>query len=154
MALQAHSPGTPRLVTCVFETMSLTYCTTPKISDGKKGPKLEAAPDSYPINAELVASFTFLNVHPDFVEAVGHWRSRSLKDNDAVELSPHIAEEGPQIFIGPIACGPVVASKEFKDTLKAIHRKVVAIETESGGVFGSLVSSKVPAVVIRGDLRR
>ena len=86
-----------------------------KISDGKRGPKLEVAPDSYPIDAELVASFTFLNVHPDFAEAVEHWRSRSLEDPDSRELGNHVAQEGPKILIGPVACGPVVASKEFKE---------------------------------------
>ena len=121
-----------------------------KITDSKSGPKLEFAPDSYPIDAELVASFTFLDVHPQHSEGTESWRKAALNAEDAVKLKTHVAERGPQILIGPIACGPVVASEEFKQTLKGIHRKVTAIETESGGVFGSLVSSKIPAIAIRG----
>lgn len=51
--------------------------------------------------------------------------------------------------IAPIACGPVSADKRFNEKLRGIHRKVSAIETESGGVFSEL-GRKVPAIAIRG----
>ena len=57
---------------------------------------------------------------------------------------------GPDFHIGPIACGPVVASEQFNEKLKSLHRKVTAIETESGGVFGRLLRTRIPAVAIRG----
>lgn len=52
--------------------------------------------------------------------------------------------------VGPIVCGPVSVSKAFNQQLKDINRKVLAIETESGGIFKICNEHKLPAVTIRG----
>lgn len=51
---------------------------------------------------------------------------------------------------GPIISGPVVSSSAFKDTLKSINRKIMAVETESSGVFRASTASNVPCLTIRG----
>jgi nucleoside phosphorylase len=56
----------------------------------------------------------------------------------------------PVVHEGAIVCGPVSGSPEYNEKLKGIDRKVLAIETESGGMFGVAYNRRVPAISIRG----
>jgi hypothetical protein len=78
------------------------------------------------------------------------WRVTAALSDDALALEDAVNPDGPNTHIGPIACGPVVASDVFVSKLKALHRKVTAIETESGGVFSRLTNSNIPAIAVRG----
>lgn len=119
-----------------------------KISD-KDGLEIEFAPYFYNIDAELVASFAFLSVHPALRPSYDRWRDEAL--DDAKALFPEKEQYyHPTQIIGHIACGPVSASKQFNAKLQALHRKVVAIETESGGVFQRIVEDRIPTIAIRG----
>lgn len=120
-----------------------------KIQDANGKSEISFAPDFYNIDAELVSSFTFLRVHPGYQGLYKNWRTAEALPEGST-LAEVAREGGPDLHIGPIACGPVVASEQFNDKLKALHRKVTAIETESGGVFGRLAQSKIPAIAIRG----
>ena len=51
---------------------------------------------------------------------------------------------------GTLACGVVSAGNNYSDKLKQIDRKVLAIETESGGVFNITTRKGVEALTIRG----
>ena len=56
----------------------------------------------------------------------------------------------PNIHFGTIVCGQVGKSDIYKSDLKNIDRKVLALETESGGVFAVADSYGCPVVTIRG----
>jgi nucleoside phosphorylase len=56
----------------------------------------------------------------------------------------------PDIHVGSIACGAVSKSEDYVSALKKLDRKILAIETESGGVFKVAYTANVPAVTIRG----
>ncbi|MCC2975715.1 hypothetical protein LK533_03370 [Sphingomonas sp. PL-96] len=121
-----------------------------KISDKKGNTAIAFAPDFYSVEADLVASFTFLQVHPSLTGSYQEWRAYTQALAEESGVDGIVRNGGPEVHIGPIACGPVVASDEFREKLQALHRKVAAVETESGGVFGRLKAAKVPAVAIRG----
>ena len=121
-----------------------------KVTDIKGEVEISFAPDFYPVSAELVASFTFLRVHPSYAQIYECWEKDGAKDADAIALGDAVRQTGPDLHIGPMACGPVVASEIFTKKLKALHRKVAAIETESGGVFSRIAPTGIPAISIRG----
>lgn len=108
------------------------------------------APDFYPIDAELVSTFAFLKVHPDLRQIFLDWRTACEHDEDRSLLGEGAREGGPDMLIGPIACGPVVASEKFNRKLQSLHRKVAAIETESGGVLSKTAPARIPTIVLRG----
>jgi nucleoside phosphorylase len=56
----------------------------------------------------------------------------------------------PSVREGAIACGLVSASPDYNKKLKAIDRKILAIETESGGLFSIAQQRGVPALTVRG----
>jgi nucleoside phosphorylase len=120
-----------------------------KVSEKGGVPEISFAPDFYNVDAELVSTFAFLRVHPAFQTQYQVWRDAAGAEAQKLGL----IEEGaasPQIAIGPIACGPVSASKQFNEKLKSLHRKIMAIETESGGVFQRISQVGAPVVAIRG----
>jgi nucleoside phosphorylase len=121
-----------------------------KISEKNGKPEIAFAPDFYPVDAELVASFTFFEMHPDLKPSYNEWLQRSKDIANSENLTGHVRRDGPHIVVGPLACGPVVASTQFTEKLQALHRKVAAIETESGGIFGRLRLAKIPVIAIRG----
>src|SRR3546814_3269294 len=56
----------------------------------------------------------------------------------------------PSTLGGTLVCGAVSKSDKYNAKLKALDRKVLAIETESGGVFRRAQQAKCPAITIRG----
>lgn len=121
-----------------------------KVEDGKakgKSTEISFAPDFYHVNADLVAAFTFFKSHPAFKKSYETWR---LESGVAMQAAALNDETLPSLHIAPIACGPVSASTTFNAKLKSLHRKVGAIETESGGVFKRIAGSRIPAIAIRG----
>lgn len=121
-----------------------------KVMDKNGSPDITFAPDFYNIDAELVSSFVFFRVHPGSAAFYTTWRAEGLSEGESAGLGNVIRANGPDLVIGPIACGPVVASRGFNDKLKSLHRKVTAIETESGGVFCRIATARIPAIAIRG----
>lgn len=56
----------------------------------------------------------------------------------------------PRVHDGSLVCGAVSKSAIYKSNLKTIDRKVLALETESGGVFHTAQLAGVDAIAIRG----
>ena len=56
----------------------------------------------------------------------------------------------PRVHSGPIACGLVSASPIYNKKLKTLNRKLLAIETELGGLFFIAEQHKIDALAIRG----
>jgi nucleoside phosphorylase len=102
------------------------------------------------VDAALVSSFNFIRSHPNLKPRYDEWRSSGLEASNALGLNDVVRIDGPELLVGPIACGPVTASKEFKERIRAITRKVLAIETESGGVMAAARQYAIPTITIRG----
>lgn len=107
------------------------------------------APEFYHVNADLVSAFTFLKSHPLLKPCYAQWREdcRSAANGKGVEEG---SVREPIVHIAPIACGPVSATSTFNAKLRSLHRKVAAIETESGGIFRRIEKSGIPGVAVRG----
>lgn len=121
-----------------------------KVEDSKsrgKSTEISFAPDFYHVNADLVAAFTFFKSHPALRRSYESWRLEAGVSMQAAALKD---DPLPVLHIAPIACGPVSASTTFNAKLKSLHRKVGAIETESGGVFKRIAGTQIPAIAIRG----
>lgn len=138
-----------RLGDVVISNQIIDVLQNAKVSNGKSNINIELAPNFYDINAELISAFKFFYLQPSSKASYQDWRLECGCDLEK-SGAPGSEAELPSLRIGPMACGPVSASDTFNKKLKSIHRKVLAIETESGGVFASLSAKKVPAIAIRG----
>jgi nucleoside phosphorylase len=116
---------------------------------------VELSPKSFPIRPELSASFRFLRSHPTLKSNLADWvdqakeRRTKLIEGDVSGLVDELTQD-PVAEIGPIISGPVVANSAFKDVIKKIDRKVLAVETESSGVCRASAAASVPCVTVRG----
>lgn len=86
-----------------------------------------------------------------------HWQleqyyaAKSLVDGEFIGRNDKNEVIGlPSIHEGDIVCGAVSKSDVYKSNLKNINRKVLALETESGGAFHSAQSNGVAAIAVRG----
>jgi len=85
------------------------------------------------------------------------WRKRQASslanrfDKGEIEASARTFFRAAPIAInGALICGPVVASNNYSSVLKALDRKVLGVETESGGIFQAAQDTRIPALTIRG----
>ena len=80
-----------------------------------------------------------------------HLKAKELIPGQFVGRQKKNEEIGtPQIHYGNIACGSVSKSEIYSSNLKQIDRKILAVETESGGVFHACQGHATPAIAIRG----
>jgi nucleoside phosphorylase len=117
---------------------------------------VELSPKPFSILPDLSASFRFLRSHPTLKADLADWadqangrRAELLGENASTGLVEEMTQ-APVAEIGPIISGPVVASTAFKDTLKKIDRKVLAVETESSGVCRASSAESIPCITVRG----
>jgi nucleoside phosphorylase len=117
---------------------------------------MELSPKPYAVLPELSASFRFLRSYPPLKAALANWveeakdrRANLLGANANAGLMEEMTQD-PIAEIGQMISGPVVASTAFKDALKKIDRKVLAVETESSGVFRAAAAESIPCITVRG----
>jgi nucleoside phosphorylase len=129
-----------------------------KALDGAGGDiDFQFSPTFYLTPREITAAFNFVRILPDLKPKYEAWQ------NDRKDFASRLV---PGAFVGrnqlqetvgltqtkngTIVCGAVSKSAKYNKKLLAIDRKILAIETESGGVFEEAKSGKVPALTIRG----
>lgn len=56
----------------------------------------------------------------------------------------------PSVHEGQIACGSVSGSEDYNKKIKSLNRKILAIDTESGGLFAIAKINRLPALSVRG----
>jgi nucleoside phosphorylase len=117
---------------------------------------VELSPKHYAILTGLSASFRFLRSYPPLKADLANWveqakdrRAKLLGENASGGLIEEMTQD-PNAEIGPMISGPVVASTAFKDALKKIDRKVLAVETESSGVCRAAAAKLIPCITVRG----
>lgn len=110
----------------------------------------------------IVQPISFFRSHPALRPQLADWERRAearfpknLPDNLAEQigyLKGDPVRPMPRIFGGDLVSSIVSASKAMNEEIRELGRKVLAIETESGGVFQAAQQrqNEVPAVTIRG----
>jgi nucleoside phosphorylase len=102
---------------------------------------------------EVVAAFNFCRVLPDLQPNYKKWQDDQKKfavDLGLLSAIPGSHANYPASADGLIVCAAVSKSEVYNKKLRAIDRKVLAVETESGGIFEEATRRSVPAVTIRG----
>lgn len=117
---------------------------------------IELSPKPFSVPAELTATFRFIRSHPTLKINHAAWIEEAQERRECLEEEIRLAglvdelQVDPSVEIGTIVSGPVVASSAFRQTLKGLDRKVLAVETESAGVFRAAAKARVPCTTIRG----
>lgn len=129
-----------------------------KTTDGGEGAiNLELSPFTYRTDKALSLALDFVRRDP--VSRIGYkeWqqsrlaRARELGIEEIQDKKGQNPQEPlPNSLSGTIACGVVSAGNNYNEKLKQIDRKVLAIETESGGVFNITSRKGVNTLIIRG----
>ena len=129
-----------------------------KSKDGKNGGlDLEFSPYTYRTDKALSLALDFVRRDPDWRRKYIKWqdlrlkRTKELIDNSHRDPKfGHNRKTGPNTVGGTIACGVVSAGKEYNQKILQIDRKILAIDTESGGVFNITSRKGVETLTIRG----
>ena len=98
-----------------------------------------------------------VRIFPDLQDSYADWQ---LSRENVARLrftSSVVGRKGASETIGQpkskngiIVCGVVSSSERYNAKLRGLDRKVLAVETESGGVFDAAKRKKIPALTIRG----
>jgi nucleoside phosphorylase len=128
-----------------------------KVSEKGKQTKLEYDSRFYDTDPLLTFALKYAKIGADVRPAFEAWQSEQAAKAKVLIPGQFIGRKDknevvgmPQIHDGSIVCGLVSKSDVYKSDLKLISRKVLALETEAGGVFHSAEQAKIPTVAIRG----
>ena len=129
-----------------------------KIEDNKEGLEISLSPRVIETNRTLCTLFAFLTQNPEFRQLKGHWEDAHIEtilefeDKHPIQydtVRDRMRGTG-KVFFGPIVSYAVVASDNFVEKIRSINRNILAIETESAGVFEAAVRADVPSITVRG----
>ncbi|MGY3582560.1 nucleoside phosphorylase [Bradyrhizobium sp. USDA 4341] len=128
-----------------------------KVSDEKGTAKSKFSSKFYTTDPRLSFSLKYARIGSDTKPDFERWQLEQYYDAAAKIPGAFIGKESvnetiriPDIFEGNTACGSVSKSDIYNDDFRHIDRKILAIETESGGGFHSATLAHVPIVSIRG----
>ena len=110
---------------------------------------------------KLAQRLAFLHSHPKLSNLLSEWQVESIDTLDRVLQQARLEEsdeadaralcsDGANFLIGAILSGPVGQSSKFKRQARAIKRKMLALETESGGVARAAARKNIPMLTLRG----
>lgn len=141
---------------CYSGTIIDVYDNT-KALDGSAGDvRVEFSPTQYSTPREITTAFNFIRTVPHLRKEYETWQATQEAFGKSLVTGPLVGRDGREEIIGrpltkngTIACGAVSTSEVYNKRLLAIDRKMLAIETESGGVFEQ-AKGKVDALTIRG----
>lgn len=120
---------------------------SPGISDIKLSPSYYATPKT------ITMPLNFFRLLPEYSNLYNNWQIH-CRDN-AIDIAGNTIFEKyinrpPLASSGLIACGIVSASKTYNESIVNLNRRVLALDTESGGLFHAAQSRGVDALTIRG----
>jgi nucleoside phosphorylase len=122
------------------------------------GSDTELSPSHFRTPSEFTVAFNFVRTQPDLRPRYIQWQrergaiAKTLVPNPVPSPGGSLAEIGePNTKSGAIVCGAVSKSKLYNKKLRQIDRALLAVETESGGVFSQAGTYRsTPAITIRG----
>lgn len=130
-----------------------------KVVDGEKsGSDTELSPTHYSTPLAFTSALNFIRTQPALRPAYLDWQRARADVAERLVPSPVPAPGGatekigqPTTKGGAIVCGLVSKSKLYNDKLRQVDRALLAVETESGGVFSQAkFKGEIPALTIRG----
>lgn len=128
-----------------------------KIGEDKKSQKAKYTPKFLSTDPRLSFALKYVKLGSDTRSAFEHWQLEQYYLARSDVPGPFVGKDSaneeiaiPDAHEGNIACGAVSKSELYKTDFHNIDRKILAIETESGGSFHSAALAGVPAVTIRG----
>lgn len=130
-----------------------------KMSDSKSGSGVDPAfsPTCYETPRELTTVLNFIRTQPELRGLYEKWQTDCEADAARLVPNPVPGRNGvdfrlakPQTMGGGIVCGAVSKSQQYNQGLVNLDRKLLAIETESGGIFPLARAYGKAALTIRG----
>lgn len=129
-----------------------------KVSDiDENASDVEFSPSFFMTPANLTNAISFIRTQPELRPLYLSWQSERGKIAEKLVPNNVPAKNGgdekigePTTKGGSIVCGSVSKSVNYNRKLKAIDRAVLAVETESGGIFAQASTYGVPALAFRG----
>lgn len=125
--------------------------------DGEVGSETEFSPTHYETPLEFTSALNFMRTQPCLRPQYLAWQADRAKVAASMITATVPGPDGAQIRIaepssknGYLVCGAVSKSQVYNDKLRGLERSLLAIETESGGVFAQAKLSATPAIAIRG----
>lgn len=130
-----------------------------KITDNSKTKKqsVTLAPSIYETPLAVATAMSRDRMAPDTANQYNEWRTKQGTASRALISGSFRGRKGrdetiqdPTVRAGSIACGMVSGSPEYNQALLGLDRKMLAIETESGGLFHAAKQAGKPALTVRG----
>jgi len=131
-----------------------------KIKDAKgsgKSINIEFSPKYFESPPVLTTAINLSRANPSLSDLYRNWQcecaqhlQKLLTENKLI-YQDGIFREQPISMNGALACAAISASKNYNAILKNVDRKLLAIETEVGGVFqAGMEAFQIPTLTIRG----
>ena len=118
---------------------------------------MSLSPKHYPASRELCSALEFFRLKPKYKSAIDLWNQQCteqftdfLLKVQKSKFANSVRPNGPSVFAGPIASGSVSKSQHYRSAIQGVDRKMLAIETEAGGVLSKASEHNIPAICIRG----
>lgn len=127
------------------------------VDGGKTESEITFSPTYYSTPVEIVTAIARNKLNPVYKERFLAWSEACFSHGKILIPATFVGKqkkeeqlETPSVFEGLIACGDVCASAAYRKKLQGLDRKVLAIETESGGLFYAAQLRQIPALTVRG----
>ncbi|SFV38798.1 Nucleoside phosphorylase [Devosia crocina] len=151
--------GDARLASVCYSGSIIDVLDNAKFVDVEDGTAdTELSPTNYETPHEFTQAFNYIRTQPTLAAFHREWQERRAEvagewvpeevpaPGGGTELIGKPASKG-----GVIVCGSVSKSHVYNAKLRKIDRALLAVETESGGVFSQAdFNGNVPAITVRG----
>ncbi|MCB1467065.1 MAG: hypothetical protein KDK08_07965 [Rhizobiaceae bacterium] len=146
-----------RLCDVCYSEGILDVTENAKVEDIESGMDIALSPSYYDTPAEFAAAINFSRLFPELRPNYVAWQQEAEAYGKSLLPDPVLERDGKEKPLGPpnakngmIACGLVTKSAKYNAKIVGVERKVLAIETESGGIFEEGRQASVPCLTIRG----
>ncbi|MBH0238471.1 phosphorylase family protein [Methylobrevis albus] len=146
-----------RLCDVCYSESVIDILENAKVEDDGQGINISFSPTHFSTPAQITAALNFSRVHPNLRQQYAAWQEECKEFAASILPDPVIERDGksrilsiPNSKNGVIACGSVSKSSDYNAKIRSIERKILAIETESGGIFEIGKHALIPCLTIRG----